>query len=67
MQNPSSKAKSGIQIEDGATGAMQDHGFDADLWANWYGFGSAADMKDWHEQAKRERLAGLSDEAKEST
>ena len=31
----------------------------ADLWANWYGFDSASEMKKWGEQAERERLADL--------
>ncbi len=31
----------------------------ADLWANWYGFDSASDMKKWGEQAERDRLAEL--------
>ncbi|WP_299085736.1 hypothetical protein [uncultured Ruegeria sp.] len=32
----------------------------AHLWALWYGFQDADELKEWGEQAERERLAELS-------
>ena len=29
---------------------------EADLWAMWYGFGDAEELKKWGEQAEAERL-----------
>ncbi|MEO9824145.1 MAG: hypothetical protein ABJF50_06985 [Paracoccaceae bacterium] len=31
----------------------------ADLWAMWYGFGDADELKEWGEKMERDRLAEL--------